>query len=48
MGVGGNVHQVGVVGRGVGCEGLVGDRLVLDDPDVLHENAGHREAIRVG
>lgn len=42
------VHQVGVVGRGVGCEGLVGDRLVLDDPDVLHENAGHRETIRVG
>ena len=48
MGVGGGVHQVEVVGRGVGCEGLVGDRLVLDDPDVLHENAGHREAIRVG
>jgi hypothetical protein len=42
-----SVHHVGVVGRGVGGEGLVGDRLVLDDPDVLHENAGHREAVGV-
>jgi hypothetical protein len=33
---GGGVHHVGVVGRGVGCEGLIRDRLVLDDPDVLH------------
>ena len=45
MGVGGGVHQVGVVGRGVGCEGLVGDRLILDDADVLHENARHGETI---
>ena len=40
-----SVHHVGVVGRGVGGEGLVGDRLVLDDPDVLHENAWHGEAV---
>jgi hypothetical protein len=43
-----SVHHVGVIGRGVSCERLVRDRLVLDDADVLHKNTGHREAIRVG
>lgn len=43
-----SIHHVVIIGRGVSCERLVRDRLVLDDADVLHKNAGHGEAIRVG
>lgn len=39
------IHHVVVIGRCVSCERLVRDRLVLDDPNVLHKNAGHGEAI---